>query len=48
MQTGEFFAYGMAFNAVEPTDFQVDRAVTLPEKKDRMALSPPPAPARDP
>jgi len=45
MPVGKFYAYGMAFGATAPVEFQVDRAKTLPEKKDRMNLQPPPAPA---
>lgn len=45
MPVGKFYAYGMAFGATAPVEFQVARAKTLPEKKDRMNLQPPPAPA---
>ncbi len=45
MPVGRFYAYGMAFAAAAPTEFQVRRAKTLPEKKDRMNLQAPPAPA---
>lgn len=44
LRVGQFYAYGRAFGLQEATLFQVDRADTLPEKKERKLLAAPPAP----
>lgn len=43
LPTGDFFAYGMAFNTEEPTRFTVRRADTMPKSgAKRMVVPPPP------
>ena len=44
-KTGDFYAHGRAFHTEAPVFFHVDRAQTLPEKKDRLSLQAPPVPA---
>lgn len=44
LRAGQFYAYGRAFDLRDATLFQVDRAETLPEKKERKLRSLPPAP----